>query len=1386
MNKKIFTLLAGAFLMLATVGMVNAQGISYIDQQPLRLGNPVEKLVNGPNIGYFHLKLDAYLGINNGTIAEVPAAPNMLLYMGKVQTAAGANKGKFPLFIAALNSARNTHGIYFSNGQESPKAEESASSLWCTIVNDYNQGKNITFDFVNKHQKDIKLAVSVDGYGGWTKPDGKHFQSANTYLVSGSVEAWEFSTNYATTVDGKRPLISYVKADSVAVLCYDGTNVFIKIASANDVKAGRVANTAYFTLTEAMPFTLSARDYNMLLGTKTSSDARSLKFNPDVLPASGSSKPVNPFVDDKLIAETISTGNQEWVMNVWYKGSAGNNYLYDVAAVNVGTLTNSNYDIVYGLGARFTELGYIRLKKNISSTSTADYRYLVVDTVFYKDTPLGTRFLNFKYAPESRLAGATNAALDTAKFMFGQSLWRLVYYPSGDSIYINPYSATYLPEQYVSSSYNAMDNPDTGAKLKWTDLRAQASNIFTYRAYPYPEGGPGVLYLALDPASIIPAATNLTGIYESTNPWERMVARLKFGSNKDNRPNDFYEFQFYHKLYVSLQNLSSSVRVVTLRNNGTEGANHKINTHINFGIYSPCQRPDGTDRTTIPPDLYLIRNKLGEYLHVPLFSATDQAKWVELEPDVHPEYLPSFQWVVEKTYPNSNESPINITNREYKNLKFENIILTKDHDGIFIYEWNTAYDISGNWNTKAVNAKIVAFGQHNTAANSGATFIKLSGAAKENEYLGYTYLNPDANIVGTTLYAFKYMSGIEERYLNVPDFDYWDYPATDTTVYVKAKKTDNDRMDFKLQPATSISPVTINYGYEPKKSTEANYIPGLKQLKRLSYKLIYSDPYKVICQHELSLTNDVQGQYSVGKVGEYKEFFNIPAFHLRHYYYYPASAAEANDLTKYNQDKASFALVQRVDTIDFRTGTALNSVAQRAKFWSYMEEVYGLDAADKVDEYLVKAIGGAESWNLGFLVAAVDDGSAKLKAAIRADAASRVSTFMLEKFDDPLYRRFNEKAYDGGIDKSDTPRVLRFHNTDNHGYYELFENTGQWPGQNGYWEPYGKKNFLGLVNKAQYPLAETAIYVDTAYVNRGTGHIKPQYMLAVRPEWVKGDTVKSSECVFWGNETVTNVTSTFDSYLRAMYLINATDSARTKSGAIRDKNYIWNTSWERLIFTDAIHFKDSLYILNGAKVEPLQVTLPDGRIILDMKKIQAAVTKDSLIRKVPLGNNNHKDVVFSMRLIERDSKEFWIESESSGRIFGPKVWTDGVAARNSTGQVIAPCEGGWVKIQNGVPVISRSDRVFDIVQGFRYNTIPVSLNMEDAVANEVVAPVTVIGNDGFVTILNAAGKKVVINNVLGQTVANAVLASDNATIAAPKGVVIVAVEGEAAVKAVVK
>lgn len=77
---------------------------------------------------------------------------------------------------------------------------------------------------------------------------------------------------------------------------------------------------------------------------------------------------------------------------------------------------------------------------------------------------------------------------------------------------------------------------------------------------------------------------------------------------------------------------------------------------------------------------------------------------------------------------------------------------------------------------------------------------------------------------------------------------------------------------------------------------------------------------------------------------------------------------------------------------------------------------------------------------------------------------------------------------------------------------------------------------------------------------------------------------------------------------------------------------------------------------------------------------------------------------------------------------------------------------------------------------------------EIGVGNESIntTAVRVLGGEGQVTIRNAAGKKVSISNVLGQSIANTVITSDEVTFSAPQGIVVVTIEGETTVKTVVK
>lgn len=106
---------------------------------------------------------------------------------------------------------------------------------------------------------------------------------------------------------------------------------------------------------------------------------------------------------------------------------------------------------------------------------------------------------------------------------------------------------------------------------------------------------------------------------------------------------------------------------------------------------------------------------------------------------------------------------------------------------------------------------------------------------------------------------------------------------------------------------------------------------------------------------------------------------------------------------------------------------------------------------------------------------------------------------------------------------------------------------------------------------------------------------------------------------------------------------------------------------------------------------------------------------------------------------------------------------------------------GWLKTINHVLVVTPEIQQADV---FSYNR---RIDQAPTANDEITASdVTVIGGNGVVTIKGAADKKVKVCNILGQTLASTVLSSDDATIAVPAGIVVVAVEGEEAVKAVVK
>ena len=235
-----------------------------------------------------------------------------------------------------------------------------------------------------------------------------------------------------------------------------------------------------------------------------------------------------------------------------------------------------------------------------------------------------------------------------------------------------------------------------------------------------------------------------------------------------------------------------------------------------------------------------------------------------------------------------------------------------------------------------------------------------------------------------------------------------------------------------------------------------------------------------------------------------------------------------------------------------------------------------------------------------------------------------------------------------------------------------------------------------------------------------------------------------------------------------------------------------------------MHRGESLYVLNAPyTLASFSVKDVDGTSYV----LPPYLSKDSLgvVYDIVDLNGEHNNAAFSLRYVgDTENDGFLLESFD----YGMKNEEDGTIEHLSG---IGSFEGAWGILQNGVPVLAQisgdtdkgdhntGDNLAgsDFYQKMSWSEVlnqaaifglTEGVNGGDATANEdvEVSSVTVIAGNGQITVAGAAGKKVVITNILGQTVANTVVTSDNATIAAPAGVVVVAIEGEDAVKAIVK
>ena len=282
---------------------------------------------------------------------------------------------------------------------------------------------------------------------------------------------------------------------------------------------------------------------------------------------------------------------------------------------------------------------------------------------------------------------------------------------------------------------------------------------------------------------------------------------------------------------------------------------------------------------------------------------------------------------------------------------------------------------------------------------------------------------------------------------------------------------------------------------------------------------------------------------------------------------------------------------------------------------------------------------------------------------------------------------------------------------------------------------YENGQFLNMGNKAGIA---PAMVLDTAYYNR-PGNNRYQYLIVLNPNYVP-----AVPCEIEGHPALHPDT------MYGRFLVNQIDSAVMVSRNHNNKfiNDIEADEKElKLGFQWGYRTGDKLYLTagkGGKVIEIINLGTPDfNKAKFAFKYVNEAVDKQF---KVQTAWYDYDSAVKA----GLDNKDAW-------------TWNN----------------EGYLRSVNGVIVVTN---------GYTHGEeFLMAQENSDPTANESInaSSVVVAGVDGAVVVKGAEGKNVIVSTILGKVVANETVSSDNATIAAPQGVVVVSVDGES-FKVVVK
>ncbi|GEM_PF-2763274 len=812
-----------------------------------------------------------------------------------------------------------------------------------------------------------------------------------------------------------------------------------------------------------------------------------------------------------------------------------------------------------------------------------------------------------------------------------------------------------------------------------------------------------------------------------------------------------------HDVYVTYAKLNNEV-VYTLGSKEEAGITLGMS-----GAYVPAY---------VPSDLYLLQvvassdaSRVGKYLKMSLDGVPEYVEQADRQVFAN---MPSAQWVLTTTGTNQNWSS-SFINREFNRPFYTNVADQSKYSG-------RTYKGAGD----------------NTFFFLGAeTFKYYKMTNGTDKHLGYKYIDTESN-VDINRYELRFLhalkldnpvntksdkdsaiwvdtdpeAAISFQFEKVLDDTYGYYASGTKNKYVqlergvyKAKVNQADNFDvidryiaynkankkYYLTSEDNASKFLLKTNNETSDKPyyvllEANVRTNLLKGKMtttgtvagtdITYKAVVKsgfsgDAFSMVADDDLVAT---WGDSDGGSPATYRE--------LEGYFYSTQQKAiDENGLEYLKWAPKAISLNPQDD--EFKTFLAVNEITLDEFSSYYINSIIGFvesGVAADAGKYFI-------FWNAKKALAndtyamskvAVDNNTLDLSNGILPDnTTSEVvnSAFAIEPSKTKIYRRIGDEEGEDG--KEDILKFFRVLNPNEFLYEDALTSPSKGKGM----------NFLGVEGKGED--MNKAMYVQYT-----SGTVMPQYLIGLRVTYHEAINDLCSVC----GQPDCEHSNVKDAFYTGDFLVNLYDSVQYYAGNQAKQDIFKFQEYTRLAFVPGILSEDkkTLYIDNsamGAQYSEFDLTV-----------------------------NHHSPVLFQFRLLNSEEKQFLFETES---------WVDNDPFAGG----IAPIEqGGWIKSHNGVPVVIgklkfdeayKQADVFDI-EVAKEGELPTNNNGIES------GDVKIAGGYGDVTITGAAGKEVVISNVLGQVIAKQVLSSDNVTIAAPAGVVVVAVQGTPAAKALVK